>query len=53
MPLYEKLNKRSRERNNGELGILNNMINGSIAASSAAFVTTPMDVLKSKMMTDR
>jgi hypothetical protein len=29
------------------------MINGSIAAGSAAFITTPMDVLKSKMMTDR
>ena len=35
----------------GNDGFLNHAINGAVAGGTAAFLTTPCDVLKSKLMT--
>lgn len=47
-PIYEKL-----KLFNGNDNYMKSMMNGAIAGGIAAFLTTPCDVLKSKLMTQR
>jgi len=52
--IYEHMRKRSVEKNQGSpLTFLQNSFNGAFAAAIAAFVTTPIDVAKTRLMTQR
>lgn len=53
-PIYEFLKKRAYEENKGgNLTALQNATNGATAGAIAGFLTTPLDVAKTKLMTQR
>jgi hypothetical protein len=52
MTIYETI-KSIRNPNQDHLKYYDHAINGTISGSLAAFVTTPVDVVKTQMMTDR
>jgi len=50
-PIYEHLRKRSINRSiNGECSFIDHCKNGAIAGSIAGAFTTPIDVVKTKLM---
>ena len=51
MALYEYLKKRSLNNEVRDLTPLESSINGAICGATSAFLTTPMDVVKTKLMT--
>lgn len=53
-PIYEFLKKQAYEQNNGgDLTFFQNARNGATAGAIAGFLTTPIDVAKTKLMTQR
>lgn len=53
MPCYEYMKKLRRQSSTGELSFKDNAINSSVAAIISSFITQPMDVVKTRMMTSR
>lgn len=51
-PIYEFLKKKTLEKKK-EVSFFDSGWNGLVAASVAAFLTTPIDVVKSRLMTQR
>jgi len=53
-PIYEYMKKLSyKENNGGDLTFFQTARNGAIAGSISSFLTTPIDVAKTKLMTQR
>lgn len=50
MILYEFL--KGKDYGRGEAPMYRNLVNGAVAGGVAAFITTPIDVAKTRLMTD-
>lgn len=61
MPIYEAMKERTRRlnnslpsnNNNDSFSFADNALHGMVAGSMAAFITTPIDVIKTNIMTER
>lgn len=56
MPLYEIMKKQTILRTNkpaADFSILDNTLNGGVSGGVAGLITTPIDVIKTRLMIDR
>eukprot|EP01016_Furgasonia_blochmanni_P056565 TRINITY_DN9669_c0_g1_i3.p1 TRINITY_DN9669_c0_g1~~TRINITY_DN9669_c0_g1_i3.p1 ORF type:complete len:286 (-),score=8.43 TRINITY_DN9669_c0_g1_i3:244-1101(-) len=51
--IYEYLKKLTRRHNNGELPLYYTLLNGAVASGIGGYLTTPFDVIKTRLMIQR